>query len=47
MRLFGGDRMYNMMNSIGLDENTPIENRMLSGAINLPKQGVKGLARHP
>ena len=33
MRLFGGDRMYRMVNALGLDEDTPIEVRMLSNSI--------------
>ena len=33
MRLFGGDRMYRMVNALGLDEDTPIEVRMLSHSI--------------
>ena len=33
MRLFGGNRVDNMMNMLGLDENVPIEAKMLSGAV--------------
>ena len=33
MRLFGGDRITNMMDRFDLDEDTPIENRMLTKAI--------------
>ena len=33
MRLFGGDRITNMMERFDLDEDTPIENRMLTKAI--------------
>ena len=33
MRLFGGDRIQNMMERFDLDEDTPIENRMLTKAI--------------
>ncbi len=33
MRLFGGDRITNMMESFKLDEDTPIENRVLTRAI--------------
>ena len=33
MRLFGGDRMYRMVSALGLDEDTPIEVRMLSNSI--------------
>lgn len=33
MRLFGGERVQNLMNTLGLDEDTPIENKMISGSI--------------
>ena len=33
MRLFGGDRIQNMMEKFDLDEDTPIENKMLTRAI--------------
>ena len=33
MRLFGGDRINNMMERFDLDEDTPIENKMLTKAI--------------
>jgi len=33
MRLFGGDRIQNMMEKFDLDEDTPIENKMLTKAI--------------
>jgi len=33
MRLFGGDRIQNMMEKISLDEDTPIESKMLTRAI--------------
>ena len=33
MRLFGGDRITNMMEKMDLDEDTPIESRMLTRAI--------------
>ncbi|MBR3569456.1 MAG: preprotein translocase subunit SecA [Oscillibacter sp.] len=33
MRLFGGDRITNLMDRLDLDEDTPIENRMLTKAI--------------
>jgi preprotein translocase subunit SecA len=33
MRLFGGDRIQNMMEKVNLDEDTPIESRMLTHAI--------------
>ena len=33
MRLFGGERIQNMMEKLDLDEDTPIENKMLTRAI--------------
>ncbi|MDD5920661.1 MAG: preprotein translocase subunit SecA [Oscillospiraceae bacterium] len=42
MRLFGGARIFNMMDSIGLDEKTPIENKMLSNAIESAQSKVEG-----
>ncbi|WP_367925619.1 preprotein translocase subunit SecA [uncultured Ruthenibacterium sp.] len=33
MRLFGGERVQNLMNSMGVEEDTPIENKMVSGSI--------------
>ena len=42
MRLFGGERLFNMMDSIGLDEQTPIQNKMLSGAIESAQSKVEG-----
>ena len=34
MRLFGGDRITNMMDSLKIDENMPIENRILTSIEN-------------
>ncbi len=33
MRLFGGDRIDRMMEMLGIDEDTPIEAKLLSGAV--------------
>ncbi len=33
MRLFGGDRVQSVMNTLGVDEDTPIENRMVTSTI--------------
>ena len=39
MRLFGSERVMGMMEKLGVDEDTPIEQKMLSGAIeNAQKQ---------
>lgn len=41
MRLFGGDRMKAMMQRLNVDENTPIENKMLSGIIESSQEKVE------
>ena len=41
MRLFGGERMYNIMGMLGVDEDTPIENRMLSNSIENAQKRVE------
>ncbi len=41
MRLFGGERITGIMNMMGVDENTPIENKMLSGAIESAQNRVE------
>ena len=41
MRLFGGDRVTNMMERMNIDENTPIENKMLSRAIEQAQTTVE------
>jgi preprotein translocase subunit SecA len=39
MRLFGSERVQNMMDKMGIDEDTPIDQKILSGAIeNAQKQ---------
>ena len=42
MRLFGGERVYNMMDSLKLDEDTPLQFKMLSNAIEGAQQKVEG-----
>ena len=41
MRLFGGDRVTNMMERMNIDEDTPIENKMLSSAIEQAQTTVE------
>ncbi len=41
MRLFGGDRLTNIMGSLGLDEDTPIEAKILSNTIESSQQKVE------
>ncbi len=41
MRLFGGDRMKMMMERMNVDEDTPIENKMLSGIIESSQEKVE------
>ena len=42
MRLFGGDRINSMMDSLKIDENTPIENRILSNTIESAQRKIEG-----
>ena len=42
MRLFGSDRLMGVVNTLGLEEDMPIENRMLSGAIENAQRRVEG-----
>jgi preprotein translocase subunit SecA len=41
MRLFGSERIINMMESLGVDEDTPIEHKMLSNAIEQAQKTVE------
>jgi len=41
MRLFGGERMNTIMEMLGVDETMPIENRMLSNAIESAQSRVE------
>ncbi|MDE5853174.1 MAG: preprotein translocase subunit SecA [Oscillospiraceae bacterium] len=42
MRLFGGDRINNLMTALKVDEDTPIQNRMLTKAIENAQAKVEG-----
>ncbi len=42
MRLFGGERIQNMMDSLGVDEDTPIENRIITGSIESAQRKIEG-----
>jgi len=42
MRIFGGDRMKNLMRSLKLPEGTPIENKMISKSIESAQRRVEG-----
>lgn len=42
MRLFGGDRITSMMNTMNIDENTPIESKMLTNVIESSQKRVEG-----
>ena len=42
MRLFGSERIMGMMDSLGLDEDTPIDAKILSGAIENAQKTVEG-----
>ena len=41
MRLFGSERVMNMMESLGVDEDTPIEQKMLTNAIESAQKRVE------
>ena len=41
MRLFSSDRIMNLMDSLGLDEDTPIDAKMLSGAVENAQKSVE------
>ncbi|MBR6424612.1 MAG: preprotein translocase subunit SecA, partial [Oscillospiraceae bacterium] len=41
MRLFGAERVKNMMDSLGIDEDTPIDQKILSGAIENAQKKVE------
>ena len=44
MRLFSSDRVMTMMDSLGLDEDTPIDAKILSGAVENAQKSVE--SRH-
>ncbi|NLW03204.1 MAG: preprotein translocase subunit SecA [Clostridiaceae bacterium] len=43
MRLFGSDRMLRMVDMLGLEEDQPIEARMLSNAIESAQKRIEGI----
>jgi preprotein translocase subunit SecA len=43
MRLFGSERMERMVDMLGLDENQPIEAKMLSNAIESAQKKIEGI----
>ncbi len=42
MRIFGGERIAGLMNSLGLDEETPIENSIITRSIESAQKKVEG-----
>jgi preprotein translocase subunit SecA len=42
MRIFGGDRIGNVMSRLGADEDTPIENRIISRSLEKAQERVEG-----
>ena len=42
MRLFGSERIMNMVETLGIDEDTPIDAKILSGAIENAQKTVEG-----
>lgn len=43
LRIFGGDRMQNMMNSLNVPDDTPIESKMISKVVNQAQSKVEGM----
>ncbi len=42
MRIFGGERIQTMMESLGVDENMPIENKLLTKTIESSQRKIEG-----
>ncbi len=42
MRLFGGERVQSLMDSMGVEEDMPIENKILSGTIESSQRKIEG-----
>jgi preprotein translocase subunit SecA len=42
MRIFGGDKISNVMNRLNVDDETPIENRMISRSLEGAQKKVEG-----
>jgi preprotein translocase subunit SecA len=42
MRIFGSDRIYGIMDKLGMDEDVPIENKMISKAVENAQRKVEG-----
>lgn len=42
MRIFGGDRITNMMEALNVDENTPIQSKMLTNVIESSQKKIEG-----
>ncbi|HUC95620.1 MAG TPA: preprotein translocase subunit SecA [Candidatus Saccharimonadia bacterium] len=42
MRIFGGDRISSLMSKLGVDDETPIENRVISKSLEAAQKKVEG-----
>ena len=42
MRLFGGERVQNLMDTLGVEEDMPIENRMITSTIESAQKKIEG-----
>jgi preprotein translocase subunit SecA len=42
MRIFGSDRIYGIMDKLGMDEDVPIENKMITKAVENAQRKVEG-----
>ncbi len=47
MRLFGGERVPDLMDTLGVDEDMPIENRMITSTWKAPRKSWRPQLRHP
>lgn len=43
LRIFGGDRMQNMMSALNVPDDTPIESKMISRVVNQAQSKVEGM----
>ncbi len=47
MRLFGSERVMGMMESLGVDEDTPIDAKVLSAPLKTPRSGWSPATTRP
>ena len=47
MRIFGGERVQGLMDTLGLDEDMPIENKLITNTIESAQKSWKLPTCHP